>query len=148
MSEAGLFVLYVAVCASIGAILWAGVAQFGRGLKEARDEFTRRRARNDSPGANRNQNEASSEDEAPPHQKTPNEEARSEHRPRTWFEVLEVSESASMLEIKDAYRKQVALYHPDRVASMGIGLRSVAEARTKEINAAYTMASRFNRGAG
>ena len=53
-----------------------------------------------------------------------------------------------MLEIKDAYRRQVALYHPDRVASMGIDLRSVAEARTKEINAAYTMASRLNRGAG
>jgi DnaJ-domain-containing protein 1 len=35
--------------------------------------------------------------------------------PREWFDILGVSPSAPIDEIKRAYRNQIAKYHPDRV---------------------------------
>jgi DnaJ-domain-containing protein 1 len=52
-------------------------------------------------------------------------------------EVLGVSSQASASEIRDAYQRLVRQYHPDRVADLGPELREVAEAKTKELNAAY-----------
>jgi DnaJ like chaperone protein len=57
-----------------------------------------------------------------------------------WFEVLEVSPSASIDEIKLAYRKKISGYHPDRVASLAQELRELAEERSKAINEAYRIA--------
>ena len=53
------------------------------------------------------------------------------------YETLGISPEASMKEIKKAYQALIQKYHPDRVADMGPELKDVAEARTKEINAAY-----------
>ena len=53
------------------------------------------------------------------------------------YETLGISPEASMKEIKKAYQALIQTYHPDRVADMGPELKDVAEARTKEINAAY-----------
>ena len=39
--------------------------------------------------------------------------------------------------IKAAYRKLIAQYHPDRVSAMGPEIRDVAEVKAKEINEAY-----------
>ncbi len=64
---------------------------------------------------------------------------------RTWYQTLNVSESASREEIDCAYRQQISQYHPDKVATLGEGIRLVAEARTKEINAAYDIAMRVGR---
>jgi DnaJ-class molecular chaperone len=41
------------------------------------------------------------------------------HGHRTWFEVLEVDSSASLVEIKAAYRKKIARY---KVADLGGGV--------------------------
>jgi DnaJ-class molecular chaperone len=57
--------------------------------------------------------------------------------------VLEVSASANIAQIKTAYRKKIALYHPDKVARLGSELRQLAEVRAKEINLAYALACKL-----
>jgi hypothetical protein len=53
------------------------------------------------------------------------------------FSVLGVSPSATIEEIKQAYKAQVRQNHPDRVHDMSPAFRELAEARTKKLNAAY-----------
>ena len=55
--------------------------------------------------------------------------------------MLGVSPDASENEIKQAYRQLIRENHPDKIASKGLpeSMRSVAEARSREINAAYTL---------
>ncbi|MBX8465813.1 J domain-containing protein [Deinococcus sp. RIT780] len=55
----------------------------------------------------------------------------------TPHEVLEVSPTATLEDIKAAYRRLAKQYHPDRVASLGPEFRLLAEQRMKQINAAY-----------
>lgn len=64
---------------------------------------------------------------------------------RTWYQTLGVAESASREEIDRAYRQQISQHHPDKVATLGLEIRQLAEARTKEINAAYDTAMRLGR---
>ena len=56
---------------------------------------------------------------------------------KTPHEVLGVPTDARPDAIRTAYLDLVRQYHPDRVASLGPELRAVAEARMREINAAY-----------
>jgi len=53
------------------------------------------------------------------------------------FLILEVPESASNEEIRDAYYKKIKEYHPDRVQNLGQEIRNLADKKTKEINQAY-----------
>ena len=62
---------------------------------------------------------------------------------KTWFEVLGVPESSCMDDIHTAYRKLMRQYHPDRVASLGVELRDLAEKKSKEVNAAYAAAQKL-----
>lgn len=55
------------------------------------------------------------------------------------YALLDVPKTADQDAIHAAYRRQMALYHPDKVASLGPELRRVAEERTKTINAAYAL---------
>ncbi len=57
-----------------------------------------------------------------------------------WHEVLEVSELATVEQIRTAYKQKISQYHPDKVADMGLEIRELAETRSKEINAAYDQA--------
>ena len=57
-------------------------------------------------------------------------------RPDPW-KVLGVATNATTEEIKAAFREQMKLYHPDKVASLGIEIKNVAEQKSKEITAAY-----------
>ena len=66
--------------------------------------------------------------------------------PETWFEILKVSQFASKDEIKAAFRIEIAKYHPDRVAHLGIELRVLADERSKKINWAYVEALRARGG--
>lgn len=61
---------------------------------------------------------------------------------RAWYEVLQVPAYASLDEVRLAYRRRIAEYHPDRTSSLGDELRALAEVKTKEINAAYETAMR------
>ncbi len=63
-------------------------------------------------------------------------------QPAPWNVVLEVSADASIDEIKNAYRRRINSYHPDKVATLGKEIREVAERKSKEINAAYNAAMR------
>ena len=54
-----------------------------------------------------------------------------------WYEILNVSPSASVEEIQTAFRTEIAKYHPDRVASFGFELRALAESCSKKINVAH-----------
>jgi DnaJ-class molecular chaperone len=58
---------------------------------------------------------------------------------------LDVSREASSDEIKSAFRRERARYHPDRVEGLGRELRELAELKAKEINLAYAIAKRERR---
>ncbi|WP_233840768.1 DnaJ domain-containing protein [Dyella sp. 2HG41-7] len=68
-----------------------------------------------------------------------------EPRGPAWFETLGVPENADQAEIDRAYRLKISQYHPDKVAQMGEDIRRMAEAKTKEINAAYEAAMKSRR---
>lgn len=53
------------------------------------------------------------------------------------YGVLGLTEEATDAEIDQAYRRLIAQYHPDRMTGAADELRRQAEARAREINAAY-----------
>jgi DnaJ-domain-containing protein 1 len=76
----------------------------------------------------------------------PNDGSRSSHeREPLWFEVLGVLSTASIDEIKSAYRERARQYHPDRLEGLGDELRQLAERKMKQLNAAYDYALRSRR---
>jgi DnaJ domain len=55
----------------------------------------------------------------------------------SWFSVLELSPSATVDDVKEAYKTKIKQYHPDRVHGMAPVFRDLAERETKKINSAY-----------
>jgi DnaJ-domain-containing protein 1 len=53
------------------------------------------------------------------------------------YEILGLSPSASVAEIKTAYRRRMKACHPDLFAGMDLQARALAERWTKALNAAY-----------
>jgi DnaJ-domain-containing protein 1 len=53
------------------------------------------------------------------------------------YMVLEIEPGASKEEIKAAYRRLAAQYHPDKVQHLGREIQELAETRFKEIQQAY-----------
>ena len=53
------------------------------------------------------------------------------------YEVLGLQRGATIDEIKAAYKRALAQYHPDKVAELGDDLRKLATIRTREIIEAY-----------
>jgi hypothetical protein len=59
-----------------------------------------------------------------------------------WYEILEVSEFAGTEAIREAYKRQIAKYHPDKVDTLGQELKDLASRKSQDINAAYRDAMR------
>ncbi len=59
------------------------------------------------------------------------------------YKILEVSENATNLEIKEAYRRKLKEYHPDKVNHMGAELGLLAEKKTAEIIDAFERIKRL-----
>jgi DnaJ-domain-containing protein 1 len=59
-----------------------------------------------------------------------------------WSEVLQVSPSAPIAEIRAAYKLLISKYHPDKVDNLGQELKDLAEHKTQEITVAYREAMR------
>jgi DnaJ-like protein len=57
-----------------------------------------------------------------------------------WIRILGVSESATIEEVKEAYKALIKQNHPDRVQGMSQAFKKLAEVETKKINAAYRQA--------
>jgi len=57
-----------------------------------------------------------------------------------WFKVLGLSHSATIEEVKEAYKTLIKRNHPDRVHGMAQAFMNLAEAETKKLNAAYQYA--------
>lgn len=53
------------------------------------------------------------------------------------YKVLEIDPSASDEEVKKAYRKMAAKYHPDKVNDLGEEFRKAAEEKFKSVQTAY-----------
>ena len=63
------------------------------------------------------------------------------------YEILGLSPSASLVEIKTAYRKRVKECHPDLFAGMDQQAKALAERWTKALNAAYATLNPRHRSA-
>jgi hypothetical protein len=57
--------------------------------------------------------------------------------PRSPWEILELEPGARPEQIRQAYRRLAATYHPDKMAHLGEDFRKLAETRFKEIQEAY-----------
>lgn len=53
------------------------------------------------------------------------------------YAVFGLTDEATDAEIDLAYRRLISQYHPDRMAGAALELRRQAEAKSREINAAY-----------
>ena len=51
--------------------------------------------------------------------------------------ILGIERNASIEQIKEAYKKRVKEYHPDKVETLGEELKELARRKTQEINLAY-----------
>lgn len=60
--------------------------------------------------------------------------------PRPWHEVLEVNSAATLDEVRQAYRRKIRMYHPDKVSALGPEFTKLAEAQSRDINQAYAHA--------
>lgn len=58
------------------------------------------------------------------------------------YNVLQITESATDDEVKKAYRRMAMKYHPDKVASLGEGVRLSATEKFKDVNKAYECVKR------
>lgn len=61
------------------------------------------------------------------------------------YQILEVDSQASDDDIEAAYRRQIAQYHPDKVAGAAKEIRELADKRASEINAAYDQIQKIRR---
>jgi len=57
-----------------------------------------------------------------------------------WFKVLGLKNSASIDDVRKAYKTLIRENHPDRVQNLSPALKELAESETKKLNAAYRQA--------
>ena len=60
---------------------------------------------------------------------------------KTYYELLELPPSAPVDEIKRAFRREIAKYHPDKVQHLGKEFQEIAAVRAAELTEAYKILS-------
>jgi DnaJ domain len=65
---------------------------------------------------------------------------RNDAEPRTWWEVLEISERSTFEDVKTAYRTKIKECHPDKVMGLAREFQELADRKTKEVNLAFRQA--------
>jgi DnaJ-domain-containing protein 1 len=123
------------IVAVIGAVAGYAVVSGIIGFRNKRVSARKANSRSESSS---NSKERSGSESGP----KPGSNTRSQKK-QQWFEVLGVSPSASLDQIKSAYRAKISGYHPDKVATLADELKILAEERSKEINDAYATALRL-----
>lgn len=108
----------------------AKAQELGRKRQEQKEKERQERER-----ASRDQY-ARQEREQAERQKRANAERSGHKNPEAIFKI-NPGESLSQDELKKRYRELIKANHPDKVASEGTQVRSLAEKKTKEINSAY-----------
>jgi hypothetical protein len=58
---------------------------------------------------------------------------------KTYYDLLDVAPSAPIDEIKRAFRREIAKYHPDKVAHLGKEFQEIAAVKAAELTEAYTV---------
>jgi len=76
-------------------------------------------------------------DDTREHPHPPPPSASAESRRRASLRTLGLTDDVPLLQIRAAYRREIARYHPDRVAHLGPELVTLAERKAAEINLAY-----------
>lgn len=56
---------------------------------------------------------------------------------KTYYEMLDVAATASMDEIKRAFRREIAKYHPDKVQHLGKEFQEIAAIKAAELTQSY-----------
>src|SRR4051812_42732495 len=56
---------------------------------------------------------------------------------RTYYELLELPRTASADDIKKAFRREIAKYHPDKVQHLGQEFQEIAVVKAAELTQAY-----------
>ena len=56
---------------------------------------------------------------------------------KTYYEMLDVASTASMDEIKRAFRREIAKYHPDKVQHLGKEFQEIAAIKAAELTQSY-----------
>jgi DnaJ-class molecular chaperone len=54
-----------------------------------------------------------------------------------WYDVLQIPATAGAADIRDAYKRLISQYHPDKVESLGQELKDLAAQKSQQITAAY-----------
>ena len=58
---------------------------------------------------------------------------------RSYYEALDLTPTASATDVKRAFRREIAKYHPDKVAHLGREFQVIAADKTAELTQAYTV---------
>ena len=56
---------------------------------------------------------------------------------KSYYELLSVAPGVSADEIKKAFRREIARYHPDKVQHLGTEFQEIAAVRASELTEAY-----------
>lgn len=56
---------------------------------------------------------------------------------KTYYQLLEIQQTATADDIKHAFRREIAKYHPDKVHHLGPEFQAIARAKASELTQAY-----------